>query len=1018
MAVNWKETYQVIDDDTLRLAENAPMSQPYITADREDTRDNNNLLGKTFQFAYQWVYKDYRHSILSPYSELFVSDELMNAILTYDATLNNKIVVTCPLGNSEVIGVNILAREGNAGSWFYCKKFEKVEHVDDAIFTFEFYDDSVREYIDITSALATYHNIPKDARNIEVVNNKVVLSDCTTGYDPIPVSYDLSVAYAPASESTTDTINATITVTPSSNGHHTSLLIVLLPLAVTKGQTVVFNIRWNAELIYHTGGGFGFNSQPYDEKHVYKLLCSRSYYATKDLDAGSFLSDALDVIKHGLLLTREVKIPFEGYNQASSVAVEPEKPWDCPVSVFGGPPASIRISAYVTGVPMSGLNVSIPAGLPFAAQTGYGKIIQTLEQGFQNTFKKYSSYNVGVAYYDKPGRTSGVLTGQGKAVYIPGAIAGTPVTYESRASYIQATLHHSPPSWAYYYRMCVSQSISFIDTYSTYSNSNCWEFELDGRTALALDIYTQSYTFLQGDLLIKETATGVVTNPILRAMSLVTIIDPLDATKTLDKSGNFIIIPKGSDTVVKDEDTPSDSSYAQCKLAIHRPRSKQEETVYFEDVNTYPIVDGAHSSPTVEIKCGDAWIKSRTYIYTPDATKSPYSFTGEEFDINTELGIRSYSKGRPMVSLKDFGEKTQPITMWGGNYFRDTKTNEIAAFNFEDTMMLDAQHGPINQMWLVGDVMKYLQTRKETSVYVGKNTFTDAGGNVSLAQVNSLFGNKNESPTDYGLNFKKASARSERLMFYWDQDKGAVMQSSPNGLLEISRYSMQSYFRNKKREIDAVLSDPTAFDVVFGYDVNHGELIALFCIGVITEAAVFNVEENCWTEIIDLYKTVSRITYHPDAFMTLGSSLNVTLGGLMYQHSTSEDAAGETNLIYDEIKHITITGVLNENPATEKELRSMSLDFDGSAFIEATTPPSSTCALGQYTYVNSESFIKKSGRRHSAFLRNIQGKYSTIESLLYSGNRMKGRWATITILARYYPIRFEFRDMTVNWLAV
>lgn len=1009
MAVNWKETYQVIDEDTLRLAENAPMSQPSIAATRDTTRDNNNLLGKTFQFAYQWVYKDYRYSILSPYSVLFVSDELMNAVLTYDATLNNMVTVTCPLGNSEVIGVNILAREGNAGGWFYCKKFEKEDHVDGDVFSFDFYDDSVREYIDITSAVATYHNIPKDARNIEVVNNKVVLSDCTTGYDPIPVSYDLSVGYSPGSVSSTTTVEAVITLTPSGNNHHSSLSISLLLVPVVKNQTVVFNIRWAGDLAYYTGSW----PNEYTEKHHYELLCSRSYYATSDLDAASFLPIALDIISNGLTLTREVKVLFDGYNHASDTAVESPRLFLKSVVGLGGPPVNILISSYLTGVVPSGGSV----GLSFTAPTGFGRITQTLEQGFQNTFKKYSSYNVGVAYYDKVGRTSGVLTGLGKSIYIPGAIAGTPVTYETRASYIQATLHHSPPSWAYYYRMCVSQSISFIDTYSTHSNSNCWEFELDGRTALALDIYTQSYAYLQGDLLIKETTTGVVTKPILGSMALITIVDPNDPTKTIDKSGNFIIIPKGSSTVINNQGTPTDGNYSQCELAIHRPRSAQEDIVYFEDTNTYSVVDGAHSSNIVQIKCGDAWIKSRTYIYTPDATKSPYSFTGEEFDINTELGIRSYSKGRPMVSLRDFGEKTQPITMWGGNYFRDTKTNEISAFNFEDTMMLDAQHGPINQMWLVGDVMKFLQTRKETSVYVGKNTFTDAGGNVSLAQVNSLFGNKNESNTDYGLNFKQASARSERLMFYWDQDKGAVVQSSPNGLLEISRYGMQSYFRNKKREIDTVLSDPTAFDVVFGYDVHHGELIALFRVGSSVDAVVFNPEENQWKEVMDLSKTISQILYHPDVFMTLGASLNVTLGGLLYQHSTSEDAAGETNVIYDEIKPITITGVLNENPLIEKELRSMSLDFDGSAYVEATTPPSSTCTGGQYTYINPESLILKSGRRHSAFLRNIKGRDGNMDSLLFSGNKMKGRWAELTVKASY-PTGFEFRDMAVNWLAV
>lgn len=1005
MAVDWKTTYQVINEDTLRLAENAPMLQPDIAPHNDETRDNNNLLGKVFQFAYQWVYKDYRHSILSPYSNLFVSKELTKDILSYDQSIENNVTITVPLGNSEVISVNILAREGNSGSWFYCNKYAKDKHVDDSFYTFTFYDDSVREYIDLTSALATYHNVPRDAKNAEVVENKIVLSNCTTGYNPHDVQYDLSIAYGDEPSESTSINYGDITLVNTNNNHHTALTIHFVVPTVTMGQTVVVDIRWKADFLYNTDSGF--LSQAYIERHSYNMLCSKSFYATKNYSPSEFQTVVLDVIKNGMSFTREVKTPFPGYPLESSVAVSFGS-WTVVRTPIGT--NEFKLTADLTGIDQGKFGpdyVSPPSG-------SY-KMTLTTGQGFQNTFKKYSSYNVGVAYYDKVGRTSGVLTSVNKAIYVPGAILGTPVTYEDRPTWIKCKINSAPPSWASYYRFCVSESVSFVDTYSTHTNSNCYEVELDGRTVLALDIYTKNYSFLQGDLLIKETATGVLTKPILGTRAVVTIPDPNDVTKTIEKSGNYILVPKEGSTLVLD--TPADANYMQCKLSIHRMKSTHEDTVYFEDLFTGTITNGAHSDSERILKCGDAWIKTRVYTYTPDEHSSPYTFSGEEFDINTELGIRAYPKGRPMVSLKDFGQKTQPITMWGGNYFRDTKTNEISAFNFEDTMMLDAQHGDINQMWLVGDVMKFLQVRKETSVYVGKSTFTDAGGNVSLAQVNSLFGNKNESTTDYGLNFKKGCTKSERLMFYWDQDKGAVVQSSPNGLLEISRYGMQSYFRDKKRAIDAVLGDPTKFDVVFGYDTHNGELIALFRVNFDIEAVVFDPERNEWTRVVDLSKAIFTTKYNPDAFMTLGSSMFTTLGGLMYQHNPVDTQAGENNKIYDETKPIIITGVLNAVPTVEKELKSMSMDADGSVFVEATTPVSSTSSKGQYTYVNPQSYVNKSGRKYSAFLRNIRVANGNDTSLLLSGSRMKGRHAEISVRSNV-PAGFEFRDLQVNWLAV
>lgn len=976
---NWLETYQDINEDTLRLAENAPMIQPVVSATREASRDNNNLLGKTFQFAYQWAYKDYRFSILSPYSELFVSRELTKNVQTYDNELENKITVTVFLGNSEVRSVRILAREGNNGSWFVCGVHDRSSSIEFNSFNFDFYDDSVREYVDMTSALSTYHNVPLIARNIETVDNKIVLSDCITGYDSDAVNYTLGIAYGdPVIESANVTIPVVVNI-DSPNSYHTNADISIKIPSVVKGQTVVLDVRWSGSFRYPT-------TLLNAEVHAYKFRLSRTIYINETMSAEAFTTIFQDAIRDAATLTRSV----DGGSETQ---------WEITNALaIAGADRYILLRSYVTG------SKFITYGFPTSSSNSY----VTYARGMENTFAKFSSYNVGVAYYDKVGRTNGVLTCVNKAIYIPGDKDRDPANVGA-ASYISWNLSTPPPYWAFYYRMCVSESISFAGLFSVHTNSNCYEVTFDGRTVLALDIWGSDYQYVIGDLLIKELEDGSVkTKPILQQTALVHDIDSDE-----DKSGNFILVPKDSDLV---SGTDLDVNYSQCALSIHRQKKNSEESVYFEDFNTYEIVnprteDRSHGSASGVLKCGDTWIRTKDYVYKDDA---PYIFVGEEFYINSDMGVKAYSKGRPMVSLKDFGQKDQPVMLWGGSSFYDTKTNEISAFNFTDTMMMDAKDGHITQVVMVGDVLKVLQERKETSIYVGKSVFTDAGGNAQLSQISGLFGNKNPSSSDYGVNYKTASVVNGRLLFYWDQDKGEVIQSSPNGQLPISRIGFESYFKSKKDLIDDRVDSGADFKVVFGYDAATKELLVLFHIGSSAEVCVFDAEENQWVLIVDMTKTVSNVMYSSDRFMTLGSHLISTVCGFMYAHDGEEDKS----YIYDEHKPIDIRGVLNDFPSTEKMLLDMSIDADGELFVETETPQSATIS-SQWTYNTPQSLRRKNGRYTAPFLRNVKlpSGISSDVNLLYSGVKMRGRIAYLNIKSNMAD-GFEFRDIAVNWLQV
>uniref|UniRef100_A0A6M3KNX2 Putative structural protein n=1 Tax=viral metagenome TaxID=1070528 RepID=A0A6M3KNX2_9ZZZZ len=81
----------------------------------------NNLRGKLFQFAIRYVYYDNEVSVLSPFSKIPLPLNSENADGSYDEdqTIENAIKIKFSHGGQLVRKVELFAREGNSGSFYY-----------------------------------------------------------------------------------------------------------------------------------------------------------------------------------------------------------------------------------------------------------------------------------------------------------------------------------------------------------------------------------------------------------------------------------------------------------------------------------------------------------------------------------------------------------------------------------------------------------------------------------------------------------------------------------------------------------------------------------------------------------------------------------------------------------------------------------------------------------------------------------------------------------------------------------
>jgi len=106
-----------------------PKHPPIVEYYSDDTRKINNLRQTLFQFAYRYVYMDWRKSTFSPASIVLVpqaEEETATGLANEQPSLNNKLQVTVNFGGEEVRAVEIVARSSvDPSKWYLIETINK-----------------------------------------------------------------------------------------------------------------------------------------------------------------------------------------------------------------------------------------------------------------------------------------------------------------------------------------------------------------------------------------------------------------------------------------------------------------------------------------------------------------------------------------------------------------------------------------------------------------------------------------------------------------------------------------------------------------------------------------------------------------------------------------------------------------------------------------------------------------------------------------------------------------------------
>lgn len=927
-----------LDSYDIQLAVRPPANKPAIQLASDNSKKVNKLIGKTFQFATMYIYDDYTYSVLSPYSDLAVSNSVFSAKdNTYtDNSIGNYVQVSYDLGTDKVRSVKLLAREGNIGSWFIVEEYEKNGEAEYATRTYPFYNDVARQALKETEALNLYSDVPKRARTVLAVQNRVGLGRVLKGYDKTNIQYTTSVQYE-ATGITAGTVTDLAVTSGYDVTYGFAYVEIAMPVSVSEGDVVSVFIN----------GIYNGSVSP-----IYQLFYE--YIGSYIVQSGDDVDDVrnyfyYDIFTKGNSIITDVT-PESAFTEISSE-----------IAISGG--VRITISSDLV-IPTGIFTLYATTATVTAATTGV------------NTYKGGSYYNVGVLLYDEFGRTSGVLSPQ--RVYVPHAGERLYADAYSRAKIAFSIEEQTVPSWVKYYRFAVTESVNFAGVYPFVTGNatdNIKQIYVDGKEVIAINMPTNlQYEFEKGDYLQIEVDSGAAITS--------TIVKDIIGTRTEIEVGGtgiagfWLIVPAG---------TENPATYEENLAYIYRTKNVVQDLVYFEDSNTYTITNNTIAAATGYIGTGDAWYVLRKFDWETDTVDKVV----EDFYLNVDSALRAYSKGRIVLEFDSLGEVLLQDFVWSLNYLDNTKINGISTFNPLNRKQLDEKDGDIQRIRLVGDVIKVVQDNKETSMYVGKAQVSDADGSLRLVKSNDFIGTVNPSEEDYGTRFPQSIVVEGRNMFYWDGDQGIVVQSSPNGQHEVSKYGMKSEFLR--------LKDLDASRVLAYYDKKNGEYVITFNKTGAVESWAYRDEANEWVMQIDLTDGSGRAA---EEYGRIGTQCYAFLRSKVYSMETNN----AHNTFFGAYKPLSVRGVINVHPMYDKCLKAVQMDSNRAMAVEIETPVTETNVVGQKTVLYKTTFRKEKGIYTSAVFKNIlqAGGVENL-ALIHTGNDMVGKY-----------IEIEFTDDTAT----
>jgi len=973
--------YPTITETTFVLRNMPPVDRPTFVYGTDGGRLRNQLLKKTFQFAYRYKYVDGGYSVYSEYSDIALPPnvETWNGGYEFGLFSYNLLTISFSRGDPAVIEyVELVVREGNDGAWRF------LATIDEDVSSFDFYNDENYEAIDQDEILKSEDAVPIRVADMALINeNRLVVAGCTEGFDNIVPD----VLLTPAVE--------TITIeTPAEAAKATRYL----------------------------------NDQSGDE-HYYSINTS-DLATPADYAVGNILRISLRMIGETRSVDHVLTAPEVDSLEHLVWAIVDQ------IEFLLGSDGTVRWvytpwSAAVWNVidtDQYDIEIELTPGSHNAIYEGSimfvdASVVENANKW--NTYKSGASHPHAIQYWDEEFRRSTIMRSPACDVLVgTRGDLGISVNYRVK---IDWEIFHTAPSWARYWSWAyagnktqssfVQYIISAVDSTLAAPNDSYLGLNITPLQLLKTDdaLITSSmpssvidpYVFAPGDRVRFIAAENVGGTDFGVPFSGSTYYD----LPVVDLSDNMLLVPlpTGGGTY---------GIGAGSLIEIYTPRTFIEDSeLYYTVGGINSVIGGYHMNPngvsqdaltpaSGTLESGDAYLIARAFSVALSGGASSDMYAVESMHWSDFYQSDAYDEGKPNI-ISSIGEVTQNNIRWGLKHLVGASVNNMFTFDALDYEPTTEIYGDLERIGECGDVLKLIFNKKVASMYIGKTEYMDTEGSSVVATSTNVLSKPNYSIDDYGTTVPEAVLFVKGIVYFIDLYNGAIVRSTNNGSYPISgkvegsedspQYKMSSYFRNICNQVldaqMAIQSGTTLsgdMRMLLGCAHDPKSLyVSILQENIESRTLAFSEDRGRWVAFLDFYHAASG--YYPTAYeWASGKFLSfLDASDSVWDHSSPSSTPLS---IYGEAKIATISVWSVAHPNRIKIFDSIALHTNvagwyGNVYI----PASLSYPSGMESRLFAANFKKRENALYAEFMFNGLSAGSTFSMRgLFNGESLRG----------------------------
>lgn len=517
--INRAKTYGVdgfIEDD-ISVIKKPPRYAPNTQLTYTESILENNIEDRFLSFCYRYKYLDGEWSATSTYTNYNFSPDLFD--LDYQTMENegmvnvfNAINISFDTGDKRVTDIQLILKESNSNALAIIETFNKGDEgwLDSTTQTFKFANSKKYAFLPEDELYRPYDNVPKLAKALEMVGNRVVFGNYTENYnmvnefgERIVIDYDLSLlsndlsgVEVPVLLGDADIINDTLTID-------------LTGILLNKNTRIELDL-YLTEITYSDG----------DYSNSFSYILNDDFVDAAALAADLDFISFVDTIMTGHFLANyTIEVPPAGGAVDSTTGF-------------------VILSSTATSITFKTPTISWLINATPPVVVSNWAFLSTSNAGFReisvdSSIKTNRSYEAGIIYMDEYGRTSTVLTDSDNTIYVP-------QEFSINQNKLVINVNHQPPAWADRYKVVIKQNKAEYQT--IYANV----FYEDGLFRWVLLEGANKDKVKEGDVLIVKSDLGGVVEEIVKVRVLeVTSKDKDFLEDNENQDGDLIVEEQG-----------------------------------------------------------------------------------------------------------------------------------------------------------------------------------------------------------------------------------------------------------------------------------------------------------------------------------------------------------------------------------------------------------------------------------------------------------------------------------------